>query len=147
MVAGFLQASRPDHASERGLTRYAPGMNEERDLDRKADSASGEVNPSQDASTLSPEAQAGPKAKRRGPPPNPLYHPLFLPVLLIAFALWFGYDGFLTSDPDMLEHQNFNRIMFAIMLPICIWRVPKGIREFREDQAKAASQHSGGNST
>jgi hypothetical protein len=50
---------------------------------------------------------------------------------------------FITSDPDMLEHQTFNRVMFAIMLPICIWMVPRGIREFRADQAAAAKKHSG----
>jgi hypothetical protein len=80
------------------------------------------------------------KPERRGPPPNPLYHPLFLPTLLIAFSLWFGYDGFLTDDPDMLEHQTFNRVMFGIMLPICLWTVPRGIKEFREDQARAAER-------
>ncbi len=87
------------------------------------------------------------RPERRGPPPNPLYHPLFLPVLLIGFLLWFGYDGFLTSDPEMLEHQDFNRIMFYIMLPICLWMVPRGIREFREDQAKAAEKQADGSSS
>ena len=37
------------------------------------------------------------RPERRGPPPNPLYHPLFLPVLLVAFTLWFWYDGFIWS--------------------------------------------------
>jgi hypothetical protein len=111
-------------------------MSENQDLERDTDSAQS-----------GPEAtQASKRPERRGPPPNPLYHPLFLPVLLIAFSLWFGYDGFLTSDPEMLEHQLFNRVMFAIMLPICVWMVPKGIKEFREDQAKAAQEHSSGKS-
>ncbi len=91
-----------------------------------------------------PEGEA---RKRRGPPPNPLYHPLFLPVLLVAFSLWFGWDGFLTSDPDMAKHQNFNRIMFFIMLPFCLWMVPRGIKEFREEQAAAAEKQVDGNST
>lgn len=82
-------------------------------------------------------APAGGRPERRGPPPNPLYHPLFLPVLLVAFCLWFGWDGFLTSDPEMMEHQNFNRVMFAITLLICVRVVPRGIKEYREDQAKA----------
>jgi hypothetical protein len=33
--------------------------------------------------------------------------------------------------------------MFAIMLPICVWMVPRGIREFRAEQAAAADKHSG----
>ena len=76
-------------------------------------------------------------------PSTPFDHPAFLPVLLTGFVVWFGYDGFLTSDPDMLEHQTFNRVMFAIMLPICVWMVPRGIREFRAEQAAAADKHSG----
>jgi hypothetical protein len=76
---------------------------------------------------------------RRGPPPNPIHHPLFLPILLVAFTLWFGYDGFLTTDPEMLEHQNFNRIMYLIMQPICFRAVPRGVQEFLEDQQAAAT--------
>ena len=87
-----------------------------------------------------------PRPERRGPPPNPIHHPLFLPVLLIAFSIWFGWDGFLTSDPEMHEHQNFNRIMFYIMVPLCIWIVPRGIREFREDKAAAANKQAAGRS-
>ena len=117
-------------------SRYARVMSENQDLERDTDSAQSGTE----------ATQASKRPERRGPPPNPLYHPLFLPVLLIAFSLWFGYDGFLTSDPEMLDHQNFNRIMFAIMLPICVWMVPKGIKEFREDQAKAAREHSSGKS-
>jgi len=99
-------------------------------------------NPDQNSGSGSTDSNSE-RLERRGPPPNPLYHPLFLPVLLIAFSLWFGYDGFLTSDPDMLKHQTFNRVMFAIMLPICVWMVPRGIREFRAEQAAAADKHSG----
>lgn len=83
---------------------------------------------------------------RRGPPPNPLYHPLFLPILLVAFCLWFGYDGFLTKDPEMLEHQGFNRIMFGLTALLCLWVVPRGLREHREDQAAAAAKQASGNS-
>ena len=78
-------------------------------------------------------------SERRGPPPNPIHHPIFLPILLVAFTLWFGYDGFLTTDPEMLEHQTFNRIMYLIMQPICFRAVPRGIQEFLEDQQAAAA--------
>ena len=82
---------------------------------------------------------SAPQPERRGPPPNPLYHPLFLPVLLVAFMLWFFWDGFITSDPDMLKHQTFNRVFFALTLLFCLRVVPRGIREFREDQEAASS--------
>lgn len=108
-----------------GKPRYVLVMTEPRDIEEQSSS---------------PPSSAEGRPERRGPPPNPLYHPLFLPILLIAFSLWFGYDGFLTTDPDMLHHQTFNRIMFGIMLPICLWVVPRGLREFREDQARAAKK-------
>ena len=88
--------------------------------------------------------EPGIRPERRGPPPNPLYHPLFLPTLLILFSLWFGYDGFITADPDMLEHQTFNRVMFFLMFPVCLWMVPRGIKEFREEQANAAKKQTDG---
>ena len=71
---------------------------------------------------------------RRGPPPNPIHHPLFLPVLLVAFTMWFGYDAFLTTDPEMLEHRNFNRMMYLIMQPICFRSIPRGLAEFLENE-------------
>ena len=120
-------------------------MTEQRDFEKQSGSGPTESRTG-DAGGAQNHGPHGPKKpERRGPPPNPLYHPLFLPVLLIAFSLWFGYDGFLTSDPDMLKHQTFNRVMFVIMLPICVWMVPRGIKEFREQQAQAADKHSGSN--
>ena len=123
MAHGSVQASKD--TSEQGKPRYDSAMTEPRDLEEQSSS---------------PSSSAEARPERRGPPPNPLYHPLFLPILLVAFSLWFGYDGFLTTDPDMLHHQTFNRIMFGIMLPICLWVVPRGLREFREDQARAAKK-------
>jgi hypothetical protein len=87
---------------------------------------------------------ANERPERRGPPPNPIHHPLFLPVLLVAFTLWFGFDAFLTTDPEMQEHQTFNRIMYLVMQPICLRAVPRGITEFFEDQQSAARAQGGG---
>ena len=125
-----------------GDPRYADRMSDEKDLESGHRIEAGGM----DREAATGEGSTD-RPQRRGPPPNPLYHPLFLPVLLIGFLLWFGYDGFLTSDPEMLEHRDFNRIMFYIMLPICLWMVPRGIREFREDQAKAAAKQADGNSS
>jgi len=118
-------------------------MTEQRDSEKDSGSAAHEMSDEHPVQAQHQQEPRSDRPERRGPPPNPLYHPLFLPVLLIAFSLWFGYDGFLTSDPDMLKHQTFNRIMFGIMLPICLWMVPRGIKEFRADQAQAADKHSG----
>lgn len=102
--------------------------------------------PASGGAAAAPGESADARRARRGPPPNPLYHPLFLPVLLVAFCLWFGYDGFLTTDPEMLEHQGFNRIMFGLTALLCLWVVPRGLREHREAEAAAAARKAGGNS-
>lgn len=95
-------------------------------------------------SPAQPGEPGTPRRERRGPPPNPLYHPLFLPVLLVAFCGWFAWDGFFTTDPEMLKHQRFNQIMFGITAVLCLWVVPRGIREHREEQAAAAARQAAG---
>jgi hypothetical protein len=69
-------------------------------------------------------------------PPTPFDHPLFLPVLLFAGMLWFGYDGFINSDPDMAEHRAFNQIGFAILTLLTAWFGYKGYNEFLEDKRR-----------
>jgi hypothetical protein len=48
---------------------------------------------SNDAHDASKEQPSQPD-KRQGPPPTPFDHPLFLPVLLFAGMIWFGYRGY-----------------------------------------------------
>lgn len=91
---------------------------------------------SSDAAASDASSDAGSERKRRGPPPNPLYHPLFLPVLLVGYSLWFGYDGFLS--PPEYEHRFFNQVMFGVTALIALWVVPRGIREFQRDREAAA---------
>ena len=85
-----------------------------------------------------------PTAARRAPPPNPLYHPLFLPVLMVGFMCWFFWDGFITTDPEMLKHQTFNRVFFGITLLFSLRFVPRGIREYREEREAAEREQSEG---
>ena len=75
----------------------------------------------------------GPVEQR--PPPTPFDHPLFLPVLLTAGTLWFGYDGWINQDPDMLEHRDFNRYGFALLVVLAGWFGFKGWREWRAGSA------------
>ncbi len=78
-----------------------------------------------------------PTQEQQGPPPTPFDHPLFLPVLLFGGVLWFGYDGWIETDPGMLEHRLFNRVGFAIVSVLAAWFGYKGIREFKQDRADA----------
>ena len=63
---------------------------------------------------------------------SPFDHPAFLPALLWALALWFGYDGWLNSDPDMQEHLDFNRYGFGILFVGAVYYTFRAAQEFRE---------------
>ncbi len=54
-------------------------------------------------------------------PRVPQMSPYVFTVLLVGFGLWCFWDGWLTSDPEMLEHATFNRVLSAILLPWGIW--------------------------
>jgi hypothetical protein len=45
--------------------------------------------------------------------PTPFDHPAFLPVLLSAIALWFGYDGWFNES---IESVRFNRYGFGFLI-------------------------------
>jgi len=64
---------------------------------------------------------------------SPFDHPAFLPVLLWALSLWFGYDGWLNDDPDMQEHLTFNRYGFAVLIVLATYFTVQGVREMRGD--------------
>ncbi|MBW2229787.1 MAG: hypothetical protein JRG92_04465 [Deltaproteobacteria bacterium] len=86
------------------------------------------------------ESKSGqPEAREpQGPPPTPFDHPLFLPVLLLAGMIWFGYDGWINADPDMLEHRTFNRVGFAILTGMTGWFGYRGYGEWKNDKAAKA---------
>ena len=65
---------------------------------------------------------------------TPFDHPFFLPILLVGLMLWFGYDGFLNTDPDMLEHVTFNRVGFGVLLVGAIRYGIKGYQEWKEER-------------
>jgi len=64
---------------------------------------------------------------------SPFDHPFFLPVLLFAFAAWFGYDGWLNAEfaRESSEHLPFNRWGFAVLLLLAIYFTVQGVREKR----------------
>ncbi len=64
-------------------------------------------------------------------PPTPFDHPLFLPVLLVAGMVWFGYDGWINQDPDMVEHRDFNRYGFGALALAAAWFGRKGWIEWQ----------------
>jgi hypothetical protein len=69
-------------------------------------------------------------------PRNPFDNPLFLPVLLFGLALWFGYDGWINQDPKMLEHLDFNRYGFGVLVVGFVWSALRARAEIRGAQEK-----------
>lgn len=58
--------------------------------------------------------------------PTPFDNPFFLPVVLLAFCVWFVYDGWF--NPDM-EYINFNRVGAGITLAFGLYFLLKAFRE------------------
>jgi hypothetical protein len=89
------------------------------------------------------QGESGEGGAPPGPPPTPFDHPLFLPALLVAGMVWFGYDGWINQDPDMLEHQTFNRYGFVVLTVLAGWFGWKGWREWQEERAARDAGSSG----
>lgn len=70
--------------------------------------------------------------KKQKPKP-PEIGPYFLPVVLALMGSWCFYDGWLTTDPEMLEHATFNRIGSVILLA---WALIDFIRTRASEKAK-----------
>lgn len=49
---------------------------------------------------------------------SPFDHPAFLPVILVAVALWFGYDGWFDEET---ESVRFNRYGFGFLLGAALY--------------------------
>jgi hypothetical protein len=93
------------------------------------------MQPDRDADT---ELEAGEDAEYEDDQPrNPFDNPWFLPLMLGAFALWCGYDGFVSDK--FLERPGtlwFNRIAFGVLGALATWL---GLRARREVQAAKSS--------
>jgi hypothetical protein len=65
-------------------------------------------------------------------PRNPFDNPYFLPVLLAGFALWCGWDGFVSDKfADRPSTLLFNRVMFLLLGAISAWMTLRARREVR----------------
>lgn len=76
------------------------------------------------------EAGAADGEEYEDEPRNPFDNPYFLPVLLAGFALWCGWDGFISDK--FLERPGtlwFNRIAFLILGSLAGWLTAKARRE------------------
>lgn len=73
-------------------------------------------------------------------PAPPEFSPYFFPAILAVMGLWCFYDGWITTDPEMLEHLTFNRVLSVVLL---VWAIIDFIRTRRfevAEKAEAASE-------
>jgi hypothetical protein len=73
-----------------------------------------------------PKSDAG-----AAPAATPFEKPFFMPVLLFALALWFGYDGWFNEE---MEWIKFNRIVFCILAVLVIYTTYQDVREVRKSK-------------
>ncbi|WP_136809814.1 hypothetical protein [Desulfosediminicola flagellatus] len=68
-------------------------------------------------------------------PSPPEFSPYVFPAILAVMGLWCFYDGWITNDPEMLEHLTFNRVGSVVLL---LWAIIDFIRTRRFEQAEKA---------
>lgn len=66
-------------------------------------------------------------------------NPYIFTFLLAFFGVWCFYDGWLTTDPDMLEHALFNRVLSIVLLPWSIYDFYK-LRKVRAQKPEFDSE-------
>lgn len=74
----------------------------------------------------------------------PQINPFIFPFGLLCFGLWFFYDGWISTDPEMQKHLMFNRVGSVILLG---WSVYDFIRTWQGEKAyreRTAGQKNGG---
>lgn len=70
---------------------------------------------------------------KKNVPKPPGMNPYIFTLLLAFFGLWCFYDGWVTSDPDMLKHALFNRVLSMVLLPWSVYDFFK-IRKARQEK-------------
>ena len=72
-----------------------------------------------------------------GPAPTPFDNPFFLPVLLWAFAAWFGYD-IVTDAEAYQKYPLFNQGGFAALSILAIYFTWSAVRERRAERENSS---------
>jgi hypothetical protein len=64
-----------------------------------------------------PSAESEPQEEEQDTS-SPFDHPAFLPVILVAVALWFGFDGWFNPE---IESVRFNRYGFGFLVGAALY--------------------------
>ncbi len=79
-------------------------------------------------------------SEEKKPPP---LSPYLFPTLLAMFGAWCFYDGWLNTDPEMMEHALFNQVGSAILIPWAIYdffKTKKIEKQYKENEKDGASR-------
>lgn len=67
----------------------------------------------------------------------PQISPFLFPFGLFCFGLWFFYDGWISTDPEMQEHLLFNRLGSVVLLGWAVYDFIRTRQREREHRACA----------
>jgi len=77
--------------------------------------------------------------KQDSGPPSIKMNPYIFTLLLFFFGAWCFYDGWLTTDPEMQEHQLFNRVLSFVLLPWSIYDFFKVKKAYKKNSGDGDS--------
>lgn len=82
--------------------------------------------------------------KSKNKPAPPELSPFLFPVILAVMGVWFFYDGWLSTEPDMQDHLMFNRVGSVILIP---WAIVDFFRTWRKEKEHKAQSAVKNNAT
>ncbi len=62
---------------------------------------------------------------------TPFEKPFFMPILLFALAIWFGYDGWFNEE---IESIMFNRVIFGLLVALTIYTTWQDVHFVRKSK-------------
>ena len=65
--------------------------------------------------------------------PTPFDGPWFLPLILAGLTIWFTYDGWFSTDPDLQDDLLFNRVGAVVWAVGAAWF---GWKAFKSERAE-----------
>jgi hypothetical protein len=75
--------------------------------------------------------------KKDAGPSSISMNPYIFTALLFFFGAWCFYDGWLTTDSKMQEHQLFNRVLSFVLLPWSVYDFFKVKKKYKIDDDKS----------
>jgi len=68
----------------------------------------------------------------------PGINPYIFTGLLFFFGVWCFYDGWITTNPEMLQHRLFNQVISAILLPWSVYDFFKVRKTYKKKKMQEA---------